>query len=97
MMSVRGALACISYHGYVRVYAIGGTNGKSCLCSVEKYDPTTNAWMQIPDMSQRRMDFCTAVIGDTIFVIGGLQDGIAMSAMSSVECYNEKSTEWIAA
>jgi kelch-like protein 10 len=98
MMSVRGFPSCIAYHGYI--YAIGGYNGKSFMCSGEKYDPTTNTWMRIPDMSQPRASFGIAVIDDVIFAIGGRQDGEDDedgTLTNAVECYDEKSNEWIGA
>jgi hypothetical protein len=64
------------------------------MCSVEKYNPTTNAWMQVPDMSQPRKEFGIAVIDDTIFALGGIQ---GYTLRNSVECYDEKSNKWTAA
>jgi kelch-like protein 10 len=91
MISGRSSLSCIAYHGFV--YAIGGVNADTpSMCSGEKYNPTTNAWMQIPDMSHPRANFGIAVLDDTIFALGGVD-----SLKNPVECYDEKSNDWIAA
>jgi hypothetical protein len=54
------------------------------MCSGEKHSPTTDAWMQIPDISEPRVHFSTEVTG-------GLQDA---TTMNGVEGYDEKS-KWI--
>ena len=36
------------------LYAIGGFDGVSPLCSAEKYDPRTNKWTPIADMIAKR-------------------------------------------
>jgi kelch-like protein 10 len=95
MMSVRCAHSCIAYHGYL--YAIGGYNNIYCLCSGEKYNPTTNEWMQIPDMSWPRAAFGIAVIDDTIFAMCGTNGNQVHNQTNTVECYDAKSNAWIAA
>jgi hypothetical protein len=64
------------------------------MSSGEKYNPTTNAWMKIPDLPQPRKKLSTAVLNDTIFAIGGFEDDTCISV---VECYDDKSNKWIAA
>jgi kelch-like protein 10 len=88
MISARSCLSCIAYRGHV--YAIGGYNSTCDMRSGEKYNPTTNAWVQIPDMSHPRANFGIAVLDDTIFALDG-------NTRNSVECYDGKSNEWIAA
>jgi kelch-like protein 10 len=60
------------------------------MCSGEKFNPTTDTWMQIPVISHPHMNFGTAVPDDTIFIIGGLKDATLMNV---VEWYDEKSNE----
>lgn len=39
-----------------KLYAVGGYDGASrqCLSTVEEYDPVTNQWCYVADMSTRR-------------------------------------------
>lgn len=39
-----------------KLYAVGGYDGASrqCLSTVEEYDPVTNKWEYVADMSTRR-------------------------------------------
>jgi kelch-like protein 10 len=41
------------------------------LSTGEKYDPETDTWTPILDMSMKRSHLSSAVIDDKIFVIGG--------------------------
>jgi S-methylmethionine-dependent homocysteine/selenocysteine methylase len=60
--------------------------------SGEKYDPETDTWSSIPDRSMERCELATAVIDDTIFVIGGRDCND--KAMKRVECFNDEENEW---
>jgi hypothetical protein len=60
--------------------------------SGEKYDPETDTWSPIPNMSMRRYSLATAVIDDRIFVIGGR--ACNNQPMNRVECFNEEENEW---
>lgn len=64
-MEVWGPLhVCASFHGTPSVtlsipgklYAVGGYDGASrqCLSTVEQYNPATNEWTYVADMSTRR-------------------------------------------
>jgi N-acetylneuraminic acid mutarotase len=61
------------------------------LSSGEKYDPETDTWSLIPDMSMKRCDMATAVIDDKIFVIGGRDHNVTTNR---VECFNDEENEW---
>lgn len=49
-----GPLATLSVAG--KLYAVGGYDGASrqCLSTVEQYNPATNEWTYVADMSTRR-------------------------------------------
>jgi len=49
MLFARGRFAVAEMHG--RLYACGGSNGQMDLCSAECYDPNTDSWMLLPDMT----------------------------------------------
>jgi N-acetylneuraminic acid mutarotase len=67
------------------------TNGYNYTSSGEKYDPETDTWSLIPNMSMKRTDMATAVIDDKIFVIGG---GDHNGRTNSVECFSDEENEW---
>lgn len=79
----------IMYHN--NLYAFGGFNGYTRLCSGEKYDPFHNRWTPIGDMLSPRSNFTAVVLEDRIFVIGGF-DGTTTIAM--VEIYNAVTDTW---
>ena len=70
-----------------RMYAIGGrgcdlsdspdssVHHYDTLSSVEIYDPNTDKWTQAAPMQSPRMNFGCAVLGDYIYVAGGLSNG----------------------
>jgi N-acetylneuraminic acid mutarotase len=68
------------------------TDGYNHTSSGEKYDPETDTWSPIPDMSMRRSDMATAVIDDKIFVIGGRD--YEYKTTNRVECFNDEENEW---
>lgn len=48
--------------------------------SVETYDPRASCWVMAEPMNAARGYAATAVLGDSIFVIGGVQDGEVISS-----------------
>jgi hypothetical protein len=64
------------------------TDGKR---SGEKYDPETDTWSHIPDMSRGRSNFATAVIDDKILAIGG---GTSYTLTNGVEYFSEEENKW---
>jgi kelch-like protein 10 len=61
------------------------------VASGEKYDPETDTWSPIPDMSMGRCHLATAVIDDKIFVIGGRDYN---GSTNRVECINDEENKW---
>ena len=45
------------------LYAIGGFDGVSPLKSVERYDPVTNQWTSLPEMSSKRFGLGACACG----------------------------------
>ena len=45
------------------LYAIGGFDGMSPLKSMEKYDPATNQWTSLPDMTSNRFGLGACACG----------------------------------
>ena len=52
MTVARGRFAATMLDG--KLYACGGSNGQAELKSVECYDPSMDAWSQLPDMTSSR-------------------------------------------
>ena len=52
MSVARGRFAATMLSG--KLYACGGSNGTMELKSAECYDPSTEAWSQLPDMTSQR-------------------------------------------
>jgi S-methylmethionine-dependent homocysteine/selenocysteine methylase len=67
------------------------TNGYTYTSSGEKYDPETDTWSPIPDMSMERHDTATALFDNKIFVIGGSNNN---GPTNRVECFNDEENEW---
>jgi N-acetylneuraminic acid mutarotase len=62
-----------------KIYVIGGWNdikygdqAANYLSSVQEYDPQTNTWAEKSPLKIGRRDVVTAVVGDSIYAIGGL-------------------------
>eukprot|EP00930_Biecheleria_cincta_P094950 TRINITY_DN8671_c0_g1_i2.p1 TRINITY_DN8671_c0_g1~~TRINITY_DN8671_c0_g1_i2.p1 ORF type:complete len:429 (-),score=42.57 TRINITY_DN8671_c0_g1_i2:189-1475(-) len=86
--------ACITLSG--DIYAVGGFSGHgTALSSFEVYNLATKEWSVIPDqLNQPRGLFGCAVIGQTIFVFGGL--GHNDEPLTSYECWTKGSGRgWI--
>jgi kelch-like protein 10 len=62
------------------------------MCSGEKYNLTTNKWIQIPDMPDPCINFSTEVTDDMIFAVSRQQNA---TTMNTTKCCDEKSNKWI--
>ena len=76
------------------LYAIGGFDGQTNLCCVDRYDPRTDSWTRVHDMVQSRSDHAAAVIANQIHVIGGYHPNQGYESGASVERYDEGSDSW---
>jgi len=71
-----------------RIFVVGGDNRGA----FEAYDPAANAWTDLPKLPAARM-FCSgAVLENTLYVIGGIDD--SMKYTSSVEIYPIENNSW---
>jgi N-acetylneuraminic acid mutarotase len=81
------------------VYALGGRNGTQNHMN-HRYTPATNTWAVLAPMPTGRTGLAAAVVGDTIFAIGGRQNiGGPCSGrpLATVERYNIASNTWTTA
>ncbi len=86
------------------IYAIGGENGSTYMMGSEAdaYNPNTNTWVQVaslPPIAYAGTDWVgryelTAAAGKdgTIYVIGGLAEGVGVT--NSVEAYHPTTNTW---
>ena len=55
-------------------YCVGGFNGQKRVSSVEIFEPRLNVWMMGEPMKFARGDAAAAVLGNSLFAIGGIDD-----------------------
>ncbi|PIO66853.1 kelch repeat protein, partial [Teladorsagia circumcincta] len=73
------------------LYAVGGSDGKTVLKSVERFDPATGAWSSdIAPMSHDRWGHAVAALDGSIYVVGGLY----CEAVHAVERYDPCRNQW---
>ncbi len=86
-----------------KIYLIGGTpfqnrRGPYGLSTVEVYDPQTNTWEQVADMSTPRTHAETAVVNGIIYVCGGYNGAdnraVNLKFLDIVEAYDPQNDTW---
>ena len=75
-----------------KVYSVGGFDGKSCLCTAERFDPKIGTWEKIGDMKNARRSLSVVALPDGIYAIGGY-DG--SKYLSSTERYDIGKDKWV--
>lgn len=73
------------------LYAVGGHDGPLVRKSVEQYNPETNTWKSVSDMSFCRRNAGVVAHDGVLYVLGG-DDGT--SNLASVEIYHPESDTW---
>ncbi|KAG8238151.1 hypothetical protein J437_LFUL017264 [Ladona fulva] len=73
------------------MYAIGGHDGPVASKSVEAYNPKSNTWSPVADMTVCRRNAAVVCISNMLYVVGG-DDGKTNFAF--VEYYHPKSDTW---
>jgi N-acetylneuraminic acid mutarotase len=74
-----------------KLYAAGGNDGTKRLSSAERYDPKTNTWEKIADMTTIRAPVGLVAMGGQLYAVGG-SDGT--SKLASVERYDVMANKW---
>ncbi|XP_078493218.1 kelch-like protein 12 [Ciona intestinalis] len=59
----------VAHNGHL--YSLGGHDGKQELCSVERYDPSSDEWKDVAPMQTPRSWFTAVVLNNAIYAIGG--------------------------
>ena len=79
----------------VLMYAVGGVDdGRNALATAECYDPATNVWTAVAQMTTARYGHGVATVGGYLYAVGGFDDG--RNALATVECYNPATNVWTA-
>ena len=73
------------------LFAIGGFDDSSPLDSVEKYDPKTNQWTYIANMTTCRGGVGAGAMGGRLWAVGGHN---GEQYLNSVESYNLLTDKW---
>ncbi len=95
MSEKRFAFPLVEYHGLL--YAFGGMQGpytwnsQPVINTSEVYDPSTNTWTQLPNMSFHRFGMAASVHNDEILLIGGHSQS---AAVKDTWGYLPSSNEW---
>jgi len=94
-----GDMVLISVQQTGKLYAIGGWSDvrKQPSNVNAAYDPTTDSWTVKAPMKTARYGMSAAVVGDRIFVIGGVVGGTGVhTALRTVEVYDVSTDQWSA-
>jgi len=94
MITARGDFG-LAANSKGKLYAVGGQDASgNNLKSGEVYDPTTDTWSAIADMSAPRRSLGLAAIDDLIYAVGGASNW--HDASSSGEVYDPTTDTWSA-
>ena len=77
------------------IYAIGGQSGNGhdkTVKSVEKYNPETDEWSFVSNMTIERCTHSAAVVDGKIYVVGGLDT--ESKIVRIIECYDPSNDSW---
>ena len=67
------------------IYAVGGTDGKSDLATVEAYDPAAKTWTRLPDLPQPRSDLGVAIADRRLVIAGGVSAGQVLKGVTVLD------------
>ncbi|CAI5452374.1 unnamed protein product [Caenorhabditis angaria] len=73
------------------LYAIGGHDGVTHLCSAEMFSPAEGVWRRISSMSTARRGIAVATLDAAIYAVGGLDDS---TCFKTVERYDIELDKW---
>ena len=89
MSVARSGFGVVPFEG--SLLSVGGFNRDGCVAETERYNYTQNCWDSACDLNMPRARFGVAILGDTVFAIGG-SDG--RRELSSMETLSSKSQKW---
>jgi N-acetylneuraminic acid mutarotase len=85
--------AVVAYDG--KLYSFAGSTGpfSGAVRTAHRYDPATNTWTPLPDMSVGRGGPAAVVLGTKVWLIGGMNAG---ASLASTEIFDLVSGTWSA-
>ena len=95
----RGQIYVVGGAGVVTVPDATGTSSQLCCAAyatVQRYDPTTNAWTQLADLPEVRRSLALGVVGDTLYAVGGIRDHVGQpgGTEATLWAYLPETDEW---
>jgi len=88
MHHTRGGHALVAAAG--KLYAIGGNTAFTNVAPAEIYDPSSNAWTDLPSLPAPRNHVSGFVFGANVCVAGGRSP-----ATTRVDCFNFENSSWV--
>jgi N-acetylneuraminic acid mutarotase len=82
MNTPRAKLGMATLDGYI--YAIGGYDGTSNLCSVEKYCPQTNRWTYVSQLSQPVARIVATSLNGCLYAAGMCSENVSIFTRSNL-------------
>ncbi len=79
------------YNGFI--YVMGGRNGLLPVPVIERYNPQTNTWVDLGNLPLAREGLAGAVLGDSLFVIGGSNPD-SLQGMNRVDIFRFSDSTW---
>ena len=76
------------------IYAIAGHNGNVCQNSVECYNPLTDQWKKVSNISKARRFAAAATTAEKIIVVGGFGDMTDATIEPSCEMFEPSTNQW---
>jgi N-acetylneuraminic acid mutarotase len=79
------------------LYATGGVGIQNeTFASVERYDPGLDTWNAVPSLPQPRWAHCACVVGDAMYVLGGVEEDEECDepTVSSVLKFDSRTQIW---
>src|SRR5437868_2001608 len=85
-------LSAAVLHG--RIYVAGGIDrANRASAAAFRYDPTANRWERVADLPAPRHHMPLAVVGDTLYAVGGLT-GESFVPENTLWLYREDANRW---
>jgi serine/threonine-protein kinase PknK len=88
--------AVVAYRG--DVYLVGGDSNGQPSGGLWRYSPGEENWVELPAMATPRAGHAAGVIGDRLYVVGGMTDSAFVDKerppLTSLEIYDFRTGEW---
>ena len=76
------------------IYVIAGHDGNVCQNSVERYNPLTDQWSKVSNISKARRSAAAATAAEKIVLVGGFGDMTHTTIEPSCEVFEPRTNQW---